>query len=77
MDGQRVAVGNAKLMGHLGAFDETLASKADAFRAKGQTVMFIAVDGAPAGLIGVADPIKATTQEAINVCMQRACASLC
>jgi Cu+-exporting ATPase len=66
VDGQRVAVGNAKLMGRLGAFDETLASKADAFRAKGQTVMFVAVDGSPAGLIGVADPIKATTQEAIN-----------
>ena len=36
-------------------------------RAEGQTVMFLAVDGRPAGLIGVADPIKASTPEAIRL----------
>ena len=64
--GKRVAVGNTKLMRRVGAFDQALASRAEDFRAKGQTVMFVAVDGAPAGLIGVADPIKATTQDAID-----------
>jgi len=66
VDGRKVAVGNAKLMQRIGAFDEALASKADDYRTKGQTVMFVAVDGKPAGLVGVADPIKATTQEAID-----------
>ncbi|MBM58384.1 HAD-IC family P-type ATPase, partial [Hyphomonas sp.] len=66
VDGRKVAVGNAKLMRRLSAFDEALADKADNYRAKGQTVMFVAVDGKPAGLIGVADPIKDTTQDAID-----------
>ena len=66
VDGRKVAVGNAKLMRRIGAFDEALASKADDYRTKGQTVMFVAVDGKPAGLVGVADPIKETTQEAID-----------
>jgi Cu+-exporting ATPase len=45
---------------------EHLAEIAEAMRADGQTVMFVAVDGKAAGLIGVADPIKATTPEAIR-----------
>ena len=43
-----------------------LGTQADAMRGEGQTVMFIAVDGKPAGLIGVADPIKETTPQAIR-----------
>ena len=43
-----------------------LLARADALRAEGQTVMFVAVDGKPAGLIGVADPIKASTLEAVR-----------
>ncbi|HPF22029.1 MAG TPA: copper-translocating P-type ATPase [Hyphomonas sp.] len=66
VDGWRVAVGNAKLMRRIDAFDSALAGKADEFREKGQTVMFVAVDGRSVGLIGVADPIKPTTQEAIH-----------
>ena len=66
VNGKRVAVGNGKLMRRIDTFDEDLAVKADDYRAKGQTVMFVAVDGAPAGLIGVADPIKDTTQDAID-----------
>jgi Cu+-exporting ATPase len=66
VDDKHVAVGNAKLMRRLDAFDESLARRADGFRAKGQTVMFVAIDGKPAGLIGVADPIKKTTQAAID-----------
>jgi len=45
---------------------EPLSDLAEAMRADGQTVMFVAVDGKAAGLIGVADPIKATTPEAIR-----------
>jgi Cu+-exporting ATPase len=43
-----------------------LPERAEALRRDGQTVMFVAIDGRPAGLIGVADPIKATTPEALQ-----------
>ena len=66
VDGKQVAVGNEKLMREVGAYDEKLAAQADDFRNKGQTVMFVAVDGKLAGLLGVADPIKKTTVEAIK-----------
>jgi len=61
-----VSIGNSKMMNRVGAYDERLAKSAEAYRELGQTVMFVAVDGEPAGLIGVADPIKATTAEAIK-----------
>jgi Cu+-exporting ATPase len=66
VSGQAVAIGNRAMMADagVGGLDE-LAARADALRAEGQTVMFVAVDGAPAGLLGVADPIKATTPEAV------------
>ena len=63
---RQVALGNAKLMETLNIAIETLTSKADELRAAGQTVMYIAVNGQLAGLISVADPIKATTQEALK-----------
>ena len=53
-------------MDDLGVDPGDLAGKAEALRQDGQTVMFVAVDGKPAGLLGVADPIKATTPEAIR-----------
>src|SRR5262249_47258766 len=62
--GKSVALGNRALMDQLGiAVDD---SRADALRAQGQTVMFVAIDGAVAGLLGVADPIKTSTAEAIR-----------
>jgi Cu+-exporting ATPase len=64
--GKTVVVGSEKLMHATGAFDEGLAAQADTFRKQGQTVMFIAIDGQPAGLLGVADPIKGTTRQAIE-----------
>lgn len=64
--GKQVAIGNTKMMNRVGAFDAELAEAAEAYRSEGQTVMFVALDGEPAGLIGVADPIKATTPEAIK-----------
>ena len=66
VDGRQVAVGNEKLMRDVGAWDGELASRADEHRKQGQTVMFVAVDGNAAGLLGVADPIKKTTPEAIR-----------
>ena len=66
VDGRRIAIGNEKLMARLGATSAALAAKAEDGRSQGQTVMFVAVDGEAAGLIGVADPIKASSKEAIK-----------
>ena len=65
VDGRDVALGNANLLADLGLAAGEHATRADALRAEGQTVMFVVVDGVLAGLIGVADPIKDTTPEAI------------
>jgi Cu+-exporting ATPase len=64
--GRHAGVGNAKLLAELGADPGALAAEADAMRAEGQTVVFVAVDGRLAGLVGVADPIKATTPDAVR-----------
>ena len=65
VDGKSVAIGNAKMMRRVGGLDESRAAAAETYRTEGQTVMFVAVNGKAAGLIGVADPIKATTKDAI------------
>ena len=67
IDGRKVAVGNAKLMEHLSVDADALSSKADEMRKQGQTVMYVAIDSKLAGLIGVADPIKASTREALSL----------
>ncbi len=66
VDGRAVAIGNRKLLEEVGVAAGDLAQRAEELRADGQTVMFVAIDGKPAGLIGVADPIKETTAEAIR-----------
>jgi P-type Cu+ transporter len=66
VDGRAVALGNAALMTQLSIELGALAEKAEALRIEGQTVMFVAVDGKPAGLVGVADPIKESTPDAIR-----------
>ncbi len=66
VDGCAVSLGNHKLLGDLGIDPDDLTTTAEALRADGQTVMFLAVEGAVAGLLGVTDPIKATTPEAIR-----------
>jgi Cu+-exporting ATPase len=66
VDGRLVALGSKILLEEMGAHAADLASTAEALRADGETVMFVAVDGTVAGLIGVTDPIKATTLEAIE-----------
>ena len=64
--GRTVAIGNQKLFVDLGIVFGVLHERADELRAEGQTVMFVAVDGKAAGLIGVADPIKESTIEAVE-----------
>jgi Cu+-exporting ATPase len=65
VEGRRVAIGNAAQMSASGIDVSRLTSDAEDLRAQGQTVMFVAVESALAGLIGVADPIKPTTAPAI------------
>jgi Cu+-exporting ATPase len=65
--GRRVALGNLRLLAAEGVDAAPLAARAEALRADGQTVMFLAVDGQLAGLIAVADPIKPSTPEAITL----------
>ncbi len=66
VEGRRVALGNRALMDAMGVEASELAPKAEELRAEGQTVMYVAVDGRLAGLLGVADPIKEGTPEAIE-----------
>jgi len=66
LDGRKIALGNRKLLEELGISAGVLPDKAEAMRREGQTAMFVAVDGKAAGLLGVADPIKSTTAEAIE-----------
>ncbi|HEY0715443.1 MAG TPA: copper-translocating P-type ATPase, partial [Polyangia bacterium] len=63
--GRNVLLGNRRLLEEAGISVESLLPKADGLRAEGQTVMYVAVDGQLAGILGVADPIKATAAEAI------------
>jgi Cu+-exporting ATPase len=66
VDGEDVALGNAALMRDLGVDVSALTSRGEELRADAQGVMFVAVDGKLAGLLGVADPIKNTTRDAID-----------
>jgi Cu+-exporting ATPase len=61
-----VALGNRRLLDDIGVDPGESADRADNLRHDGQTVMFVAIDGRLAGLVGVADPIKDTTPEAIT-----------
>ncbi|MFZ6180530.1 heavy metal translocating P-type ATPase [Nannocystis pusilla] len=63
--GRRVALGNLALMRDLGALPGPLVQRAEALRAEGHTALFVAVDGVTAGVVSVADPIKASALEAI------------
>ena len=66
VDGKRVALGNAKLLAELGIDAGTLTQRAEELRAEGATVILAAVDGRVAGLLAIADPIKASTPDAIR-----------
>ena len=66
VDGRRVALGNTKLLEGLGISSDALVARAAEDRARGETVMLVAIDGQAAGLIGVADPIKQTSAAALE-----------
>jgi Cu+-exporting ATPase len=67
IEGRTVALGNEHMMRELGVAIDGTGANVDAQRKDGQTVMLVVVDGRPAGLIGVADPIKATAPEALRM----------
>ena len=67
VEDQQIALGNRAMMQHLGIDPDPLAEQAEALRSEGQTAMFVAVAGKLAGLLGVADPIKESTREAIKL----------
>jgi Cu+-exporting ATPase len=67
VDGHRVAIGNATFIGNVTAFDDN----ANQHRANGATVVFVSIDGTPAGFIAIADPIKPTTAGALRALRER------
>ena len=66
VSGKQIAVGNAELFRDLSVDSAPLLDRAEALRKEGQTVMLVAVDGKAAGIVGVADPIKESTPDAIR-----------
>lgn len=66
VNGRAVALGNAAMMQEMGLDTARAEAQADTLRAEGKTAMFIAVDGVLAGIVAVADPIKASTAQAIK-----------
>ncbi len=66
IDGAEVALGNVKLLEEMNVNSGSLAEKAERMRSEGQSVMFVAVNGEVVGILGVSDPIKQTTPEAIE-----------
>jgi Cu+-exporting ATPase len=66
VDGHLVVLGNRALVEAAGAHLGPLPDRADGLRAQGQSVLFVAIDGAAAGLLAVADPVKASTPAAIR-----------
>ena len=66
IEGHEISLGNSALMEELRIELGEMAAQAEKFRADGQTVMFVTLDGKMAGLVGVADPIKESTPEAIR-----------
>jgi P-type Cu+ transporter len=70
VEGHTIALGNSKLLEELNVQAGDLLERADRLRTEGETVMLVAIDGRAAGLVGVADPIKESTQEAIQILHQ-------
>ena len=66
VNGKKVSIGNIKLLKDTGIDDSALTVKAEELRRDGQTAMFVAIDNRVAGILGVADPVKSTTFDAIK-----------
>jgi len=65
VEGQRVVVGSPTFLGELNIPTAPLTAEAERLRSDGATVVFVAIDGKPAGIIAIADPIKASTPDAL------------
>ena len=71
VDGRHVALGNARFFADLAIATDALAADAERLRQDGATVVFVAIDRQPAGLIAIADPVKATTPAALVALRQQ------
>ncbi len=70
VEGRRVALGNRRLLDELGVEAGAFVDQGEPLRQEGQTVMFVLIDRSVAGLLGVADPIKGSTMEAVRLIHQ-------
>ncbi|MDO8874880.1 MAG: heavy metal translocating P-type ATPase, partial [Pseudolabrys sp.] len=66
VDGKRIALGSAKFLTELSIDTAPLHDAAEAQRTEGATAIFLAVNGKPAGILAIADPVKATTPDALK-----------
>jgi Cu+-exporting ATPase len=66
LEGKRVAVGNQQLLESLGIATDVVAEDSERMRVAARTAVYVAIDGSFAGLLGIADPIKSTTPEAVR-----------
>uniref|UniRef100_UPI0035E3FBE0 copper-transporting P-type ATPase n=1 Tax=Nocardioides pelophilus TaxID=2172019 RepID=UPI0035E3FBE0 len=66
VEGKRVLLGNATFAGSQGVDTSALADEADRLRSDGATAIFVGIDGQPAGIVAIADPVKATTLDALT-----------
>jgi Cu+-exporting ATPase len=66
VDGKRIALGNAKFLAELKVDVTALSARAEELRQEGATAIFMAVDGSVAGVLAIADPVKASTPEALR-----------
>jgi Cu+-exporting ATPase len=66
VDGRRVVIGSARLLAEQGVDPGAMQADAERLRAEGATAIFAALDGRPAGVLGIADPIKASTPDAVR-----------
>jgi Cu+-exporting ATPase len=66
VEGKRLALGNAKFLTELGIDTASLTHEAEKLRGDGATAIFLAVNGKPAGIIAIADPVKATTPDVLK-----------
>jgi P-type Cu+ transporter len=66
VQGKSMLAGNELLLKDAGVSTEQLLTRAQNFRGQAQTAIFVAVDGKPAGVLGIADPIKPSAREAIR-----------
>ncbi len=66
VDGRRVALGNGRYLKEIGVDVGPMEAEAESLRQDGATAIFVTVDGRAAGVLGIADPVKATTADAIR-----------